>query len=377
MSSRMFMGLKALLCVVTTFLTFALATKTNAQCSYIDHYSSISLPRSPSHIIMVNDTIAVVSQRADSLGVTILDLADPANPYVLSTIDTIAPVYNAVVTITAEGNYLYVGTEERAFYDSSSGSWVISGGMIKEYDISNPANPIEVKGIDVTGGTIRLAVSNRVVYATIRDANFNTGIAAVDFNVNPPVETHDLWSYNSALAIATTDVVLDTSGRYAYVAAGDSGLLIYDNSQVISTGPVSIVSIASAMGKGRPLWLSVQDDRLFVTATDSATGTSYSLYYDISNPASPIQLKVDGATIWTGKLSDRFVFWLDNPSGYSTINAKDTSVYLNTMPFDVIGKETFTGPGVFRDFQYVGNYLFAVLELPPIYMDTTPIYLYP
>ncbi len=357
-------------CNVLMLLLLILPLKVGADCSYIDRYGSIGLPLNPTSITMIDDTLAVVAQNADSLAVTILNLADPSSPQIISTIDT-ASLYNIVTSVAVDGHFLYVGTSEISlYYDPVQGLYIGTDGVISRFDITDPTNPVHILGIDIPGGVNKITARNSIVYATVHTVNFETGITKVDFTANPPVEvSRDIWGATYQLG----DILLDTSGQYCFVPAADSGVFIYDNTLPFSNGPVTVIPITLGALKAEAVSISIQDDRMALSAQVPTPWDQFSQYYDISNPTSPVLLHTNSSTQHSVKLFDRFVFWFGfNSMGRQTIFSLDTSKYFTP---GVSAKESIP-LGVYRDIQYIGNYIFATVDMPYYAVDSLMVFRY-
>ncbi len=340
--------------IVTLILSFLTFSETKAQCSYIDQVSSISLPINPNQILLYQDTLAIIRQNTDSLAITIVNIADPNAPQIVAVIDSVS-MYNLVSSIALDSNILYVGTHQTTIGVDSLGLFG-GGGVVARFDLTDPLNPIQLSGVDVVGGVWQLSAHNNKVFVAIRTVYFKTGYSLIDFsNSSMPVEVgHDLWWNNPTNWVF--DVASDTSGRYTYLAAGDSGLLVYDNTLLPQNGPVASLKVTSGTGEKTATSLSVQGDRLLVTGNYTSyqpLGNSLN-YYNISSPSLPVQIGLRGTVQdfgRKGKLNDKYMLWFNG----GTIYVEDTANHSGSW---WSGTKS-TDPGNYRDFQRSGEYIFT------------------
>jgi hypothetical protein len=134
---------------------------------------------------------------AETTGLEIFDISDPANPVMVGHYDTKGEAYGVALS----GNYAYVAA--------------FSGGL-QIIDISNPANPVAVGRYYTSGYAFGVALSGNYAYM----ADYHKGLQIID--ISNPANPVAVGRYNTgghALSVA-----LD--GNYIYVADGGNQLEI-------------------------------------------------------------------------------------------------------------------------------------------------------
>ena len=165
------------------------------------------------------DYLYVTEERVGG-GVYVLDISDPANPYVVGRPDSVLQWGDYLVKV---GNYLYV----------SASAWDGEGELCV-YDVSDPRSPRFVKNVlpeaeEVNG----LYLKDNLLYAV--------GDAFYVIDVSDPANPQLLGSYKGDDYSNYPLVDLYVSGSYAYVAAtfSSSGhVVVFDVSD--STKPVEL-----------------------------------------------------------------------------------------------------------------------------------------
>jgi len=137
------------------------------------------------------------------------------------------------------------------------------------YDVSNPANPLEVDGYDPTIGSVRnIAIAGNYAYLAAEDA----GMRIINIS-GSLIETgfYDTPDYASDVAVA---------GNYAYVADGSNGLRIIN---ITDPGNPAEVGFYDTPGFARGV--AVAGDYAYVA--DYNNGLRI---INITNPASPTEV---------------------------------------------------------------------------------------
>jgi hypothetical protein len=137
----------------------------------------------------------------------VIDVSDPANPVRVGGIDT----GGSVTGVAVAGSHAYLG-ESRW-----EGDELISG--LQVIDVSNPANPVRVDGFDTGGSVTGVAVAGNHAYVAS-----HAGLQAIDVtdSANPVrLGSYPTSGFDSAVAVA---------GDLIYVADGPWGLLIVEQS---------------------------------------------------------------------------------------------------------------------------------------------------
>jgi uncharacterized protein YfaP (DUF2135 family)/plastocyanin len=236
---------------------------------------------------------------ADSAGLYIIDISNPASPFVTGFRDTPGTAYGVAV---AE-DYAYVA-------DGGYGLRII--------DISNPSIPVESGSLNTPGVSFDLAVAGSYVYL----ADYNYGLRVIDVSSPAvPVETGFVdtvgYAYDVALA-----------GDYAYVA--DGGFL-----RVIHiANPAAPLEISSWDAPGYARGVAVSGSLAYVT--DIHTGL---FIIDISNPASPLQ-KGTFPTLWIAggiTISGNYAYMASGHYGIQVISIANPAAPSSTGYLNIAG----------------------------------------
>jgi hypothetical protein len=212
--------------------------------------------------------------------------------------------------IAAQGNYLYVATS----------------GKLSVIDISSVSTPYEAGKYENANLTFQdLSVKGTTVFCV----GYNSSVGAlfaidVSNPANPTVQgfvlTRDLWG-------------IYVDGNYAYVAAGDSGLWVYD-----VTNPVSMNRIGglNTGGDMQEVWKSGN----YVYITGPFEHRLWAI--DVSTPASPtladtISLSVSGEDV---HIQGSTVV-VSGPEGIAFVNASTPSSLSVTSTFKPSGGDPY------------------------------------
>ena len=256
----------------------------------------------------------------------ILNISNPANPVIIGSITiTGAPILDSIYV---SGSYAYVTNK-------GSGSLLI-------FNVSNPANPVSIGS--VATGLLPDSVYVQGSYAYVTNSGANS---LQVFNVSNPASP---ISAGSVTAGANPDSVY-VQGNYAYVANYTSGTL-----QIIDISNTADPVIVGTVNTGtNPYSVYVQGRYAYV----ANYGASNLQIFDVSNPASPVQV---GGNITTGTnpesvyVSGRYAYVANDSS--STLQVFDLGgayvqqlqaggVEVGTLQVDanasVGGDETITG----------------------------------
>jgi hypothetical protein len=177
---------------------------------------------------------------ADTAGLQVFDINDPANPFRIGYLS----IGGTACGIAVSGNYAYIANWDVGLqiinisdpckpvsagtYELGNGSYgvAVSGRFayiaygsngLEIIDVNNPASPVWAGAYNTSGTAKGVAVSGRYAYV----ADWTSGLQIIDVN-NPADPDHVGW--------CDTDGALDVavSGRYAFVADGITGLQIID-----------------------------------------------------------------------------------------------------------------------------------------------------
>jgi len=221
-------------------------------------YTTGDIP-SDAHGIFVSGNYAYL---AGDSGLRIIDVTNPSNPTIVGFLDT--PGYAMEVYVL--GNYAYVA-------DGSSGLQVI--------DISNPSNPVIIGSCDTPNAAYDVHVSGNYAYVADRDS----GLQVID--ITNPSNPVIIGSCNTS----GTAIRVYVSGNYAYVAEGYSGLQLID-----VNNPSTPVIISSLDTPGYASDVYVSGNYVYVVDSGYETDRSLLNIIDITDPAKPIIVGFCGTT---------------------------------------------------------------------------------
>lgn len=191
-------------------------------------------------------------------GFKIYDIATPANPSLVISLDTLEYCESVVIS----GQYAYIAAAGRSHI----------------LDISNPSAPSYTGQIAGYGGYHQY-INVRSGYAYI--CNYDASLSVVNVtNPASPVNVVDVPS-----GYRTARVIFD--GNYAYVAVGDSGMNIYNVSNPASpvfTSKIKTTGRAASLYYGAVTIGGNPTGHIFIANRNPAPGISA---INVSTPASP------------------------------------------------------------------------------------------
>jgi choice-of-anchor B domain-containing protein len=198
----------------------------------------------------------------NATGVHFVDISDPSNPVIVSTIDTI-PKFD----IKTRGNYMYTVDGN---YDFAG----IDGAIT---DISDPLNPVVV-------GSFR---AGHNVFIDDLGYMYVTFPGLEIFDLNPdPTNPALAWS-----KVSTQGHDITVEGNRLYDFHGYDGTFIYD-----VTNPASPVLLGSITDPTiifhHSGWCSAGGDYVFINDEFSVHPAPDITVWDISNPASPFRVSI-------------------------------------------------------------------------------------
>ncbi len=249
----------------------------------------------------------------DRDGLRILDVSDPAQPRLISTVATTNQVFEADVV----GNHAYVADGD---------------GGLKIVDVQDPVHPVVVGQLP-TGTAIAVRVAGSHVYVS-------------DFSGK---KVHVVNIADPAKPVVASEIPLPGDGRSAqvvgsrlYVAAGWGGVVVFDVSQ-----PAAPAEVARLGDGGYVRGLAVQGSVVFVPDYWRGILTAF----DLSDPKSPVELgKVAcGGYPRRVEIRDQVAFVVAEGAGLVAVDVSDPT------RMTVLGKVD-TG-GYARDIQIDGALL--------------------
>ena len=208
----------------------------------------------------------------DWAGLKIVDVSDPSRPREVGKIDT--PGYAEGLAFADDVVFIADG-----------------GGGLRVIDVSNPEAPHEIAGSDTDGYAYDLAVDGDLVYL----ADGNSGLMILAVSGSGAAEIGHFVAERRSFQVRAVVV----SGRYAYVAAGYSGVSVVNISD--PRYPVEVAHVDFPRGARS---IKVSGTRLYVG------GGAGVIVLDISDPQAP--RKIDDQQ--TPAVADRI--WLSDSTVY-------------------------------------------------------------
>lgn len=256
------------------------------------NFNGISISGNYAFIATSNNVTACSSTTATGCELKVFNISNPANPAYVGGADETGTTNSGVGNTTSfqkvrvYGNYAYIANSGNGTNCNTAGNAL--GCELQAYNVSNPATPTFVSGVDA-GGTNNgssgtqsssfndVAVSGRYVYVV----KANSGTACTNVT-GTGVNGCELQAYDFSNPSSPTFVSgVDESGTSSGVGTGASN--IADNNITIS-GKYAYVSIA---GSGSTCSNAV------------ATGCELQVY-DLSSPGVPVyQTGVDASGLQT------------------------------------------------------------------------------
>jgi hypothetical protein len=209
--------------------------------------------------ITLVDDLAFIPTGAHGDGIRVIDLQDPAAPRLVGQVGELRSRDAAV-----QGDWLYS----------------VSGNDFHTVDITNPLSPVLIGSLELNpssgAAAVTVAVSGNFAFVTGGGPYLGNFSALQSIDITDPA--NPVLGGNCPKR-AGADVVLN--GGYAYVAAYDEGLYIFDTSNPSAPMPL-VGSVGTGGNATRLLW---RDDHVYVLNT-TATPVSIAVI-DVSAPVSP------------------------------------------------------------------------------------------
>jgi hypothetical protein len=235
---------------------------------------------------------------ADSAGLRILDLSDPAAPRETASLAT--PDMCAA-SVRVSGELAFVWTNSVNIFSTIEQILIV--------DISDPSAPLVLKTIN-TNYVRGLAVSGSYLYVCSYDKGFQV------FDISDPAMASEI----KRVAMAPTVHGMSISGNYAYVTEDDQGVLVMD-----ITDPTNAF-YSSSIALGEAINICASETGIFVESYLNGIGVG-----DISDPLSPEPLKLFPPESEFGKgiaQAGNFVFashYANGPAAQNIIKILDVS----------------------------------------------------
>lgn len=274
------------------------------------------------HTVAVAENIAYF---ANGFYLEIVDISNPASPMELSNILVTGTILEVAVT----GNYAYVAAGEAG---------------LRVIDISNSTNPQEVGYFDTAGEACDVALVNNYAYV----ADWFAGLRIIDIsNATNPREVgyFDTGGYVRGVA---------SSGNYSYLADYTNGLRIIEVSDVTDPQEVGFLDI-----EGAEAWrVAVSGDYAYV-----AELTPGLRVIDISSATNPqevayLEMKEEA---WHVAVSGNYAYVADNTAGLRMIDISDVTNPQEVSYFMTEGQAV--GVTIKNPYAYVADWSDGLLIL--------------
>ncbi len=191
-------------------------------------------------------------------GLEIVDITDPSHPKFLSKLsvaitDPADPLFDKDLVL--EGEWHGVILQENFLYVTQWGS-----SIVIVFDVSDPASPIELSRVPLSGYGQGLDVRGNLLCAATGEGG-PTGISGMDiYDVSVPsapilLSTVELYPYSVSMDIWSVVI----SGNYAFVTDGNNGAYTVDISN-----PINPVVVEHAASLGQAINLAVDDGRFYL-----------------------------------------------------------------------------------------------------------------
>ena len=259
--------------------------------------------------------------------VTIVDVTDPADPEIVSVISDVLGF-----DVKVWNNYLYISNG--AFFDEVSPSLI--------YDISDPANPVEV-GEFPNAHNVTIDENG---YMYLQNENINNGLFIYDLNQSPtnPV---NIWVDSEPRPGHDATIIGNRLYDYHY----DLGTIIYDISnpaEPLFLSRIDQLDIEHHCGS------ATEDNRILVISDETkllnADGVDLSIW-DVSDPTTPTLLTTisnDASVAHNLIVKDGLLYVAHYDAGFLIYDIEDPS---NPVLLDVFDTNALGGTGLSPVFQ--------------------------
>ena len=318
------------------------------------------------NIDIAGDYVYFTCSPYDDEELNIFDISDPSAPVFASTIELTNP-YDVVV----DGNFACVVDMDMGLimYDVSNPETPLQTGRMKRtdmksvdingdfayvadgkygysiFDITNNESPQNVVSFD-TPDTEDIVVRDNYAYIIGGRDLVDDYFKILDFT--DPFNPVEIGSLDAGPGVNIKSMLID--GMYAYLCAGERGLIIVDISNPSSPGPVYWVNIPNAIE------VAIEGDYAYVAS--SAEGM---FVVNISNPSTP---QIVGSTLTDGKVwhidvQGEYAYIIDGGLSVVDISQPDNPQYITgTSHISSHGGMTVEG-----DYVYVSGAGLTVFDV--------------
>lgn len=262
--------------------------------------------------VHLRENIACVSNGFD--GIVLVDVTDPENPEVVSTLDT--PGHNLDARLN--GDFVFAT-------DGNRGLQII--------DIADLENPELVANVELNGFSRRVRVRDDIAYIV----SYNGGLHLVDVSDPPQPEIlNNIDGIGHARAIILEE-------NLAYIASSREGLQIIDISN-----PMNLQVVGTGDTPGNAIGIDLQGRHTFVA--DFSGGVRI---FNCQNPQQPFEVGFIDTTDYTYDVvvDDNLAFIAEWEDGFRLVDISDLE-----QPRDVALVNT---PGFTASLAYRNGYLYA------------------
>jgi hypothetical protein len=324
--------------------------------------------------VEVSGNVAFVG--AASAGLLAVDVTDPSNPALLSSIAT-----GSARQLHVEGDYVYVAGYGALYVIDvrdpsnplSAGSYTTPGiasdvtvagqhayvadgadGGLQVIDICEYRSPSGVGSSGFVGTVADIAVTGDYVYI----AGGYYGFYVSD--ISDPTCPSTVGSYNPPGIGYALDV--DIAGDHAYIANGEDGFYVIDISDPTNPSPIANYDTLDYLASG----VAISGDYAYVAYQDIGL-----LVFNIADPATPsLEGNCDTPDLaYDVTLSGQYAYVADDESGLQVIDISDPTNPSLAGSYDTPGQaRNITIAG---DYAYVADY-FSGLQVIDISDPTSP-----
>ncbi len=251
----------------------------------------------------------------------------------------------AVGAGAADWNMEFIGDElySGVYYDlhvSGNYLWTAAKRGVEVYDISDPRAPVFVSTLRTPGLANGVFFKDDILY--VGDVY---GFVTID--ASDPANLHQLGMYSPGDDGGYPERVR-VRGNYAYVAAYDAGLQVFDVSE-----PASPQLIGEGAIEGFAWYVAISGNRAYLAATFSIEA------FDISDPANPIHLASIPKMFCFGLEADGNALYVSYIDGFDILDVSDPANPTVIGTSGITGGNSAEAVALQNNIAYVahGNYI--------------------